>query len=140
MNEQERGREYLADLLGESVPRATWPDESRGPRPDVVLVSDHATGTAFDIGPEHWQWWKSLRAAEPAVRPVPVDLLPGRDQIRYAEAVVEAMRARFGPWWPAEPPMTVGRAVTVQPVDDRRAGRQAMLGRLRAQVEGQLWR
>lgn len=130
MNEQERGREYLADVLGispaeleESLRGIVFPAYrragvelfeqlarlERGPRPDLVLrddvVSDHGTGPAVDVGPDGWQWWKSLRAQQPAVQPLPVHLLPGRDQIRYAETVVEAMRARFGPWRPAEPPM-----------------------------------
>lgn len=122
MNEQERGREYLADLLGESVPRATWPDglhkqleafleaapdllppthpggprsrrllESRGPRPDVVLVDD----VVSDLPP--WQWWKSLRAQPHGVGMLPPNLLP--DRIRYAPQVEHGRHERSVQRW-----------------------------------------
>ena len=90
------GREYLRDLLGEEpVYPVTHP---RGPRGIAQL--DHAP----------WLERQVFEEEQPPGRCI-LRRSCGRSCYcarRGAQAVVEEMRRRHGPWWPAEPPMLVG--------------------------------
>lgn len=100
---EKQGLEYLADILGERVPRGGWHEDllppthprgphrmrdvPRGPAADVVLTDDPFAPPAG--------WPPAVRHPEP-LQPL---------AIRYAPEVVAEMRRRFGGDWPAEPPM-----------------------------------
>lgn len=124
MDERERrGREYVEDLIGESVPRATWPGELKAALEEFLAAAPGLLPPTHPKGPrslDHMPW-QGRRAdvflfedpdlvGEPptvtvAVDPAQADQQPPLVAIRYAPEVVEEMRRRFGRHWPAEPPM-----------------------------------
>lgn len=150
MDERERrGREYVEDIVGEAVPRATWPDGLRGQLVEFLEAAPGLLPPTHPKGPralDHMPWRghhpdvvlfedPDLVGKPPvvtvAIDPVQLDPRPPVLAIRYAPEVVEEMRRRFGRHWPAEAPMLeraeFRRAMADHGVPDDLIGRAGMV-------------
>jgi hypothetical protein len=144
---EELGAEYVEDLVGESVPRATWPDGLRQQLEQFLAAAPELLPPTHPDGPRGLKarGYRPVGEVVDDVEPEGVCVLrrscgstcycaragavvarQGEDPrpvaIRYAPELVAELRRRFGRHWPAEPPMSALSAGARHELSARKGG------------------